>query len=59
MVAQAEAFVKHITDKYEEKNVKPRRFLVGHSFGGTIAFKVNLRNPNQFSGVIFLVPALR
>lgn len=58
-MSQAEAFVKHITDKYEKKNIKPKLFLLGHSFGGTIAFKVNLNNPNKFSGVIFLVPALR
>jgi len=34
-------------------------FLVGHSFGGTIAFRMSLRKVNKYDGVIFLVPALR
>ncbi len=34
-------------------------FLVGESLGGAIAFKMSLRRPEKYNGIIFLNPALR
>lgn len=56
MLQQAEAFVDHISCQFENK---PKKVLVGHSFGGAIAFKMTLRQPKNYDHVIFLVPALR
>jgi len=38
---------------------KPKLFLGGNSFGGTIYFNLTLKFPQKYSGVIFLAPALR
>lgn len=56
MLEQAEAFVDHIASKFQNS---PKKILVGHSFGGAIAFKMTLRNSKKYDHVVFLVPALR
>jgi phospholipase/carboxylesterase len=41
-----------VVDKY---NVAPRRiFLAGHMTGGTMAFRIGLRSPHRFAGVLSL-----
>lgn len=56
LVSQAQAFVDYIASKFSKK---PKKFLIGGSFGGAISFKLTLKRPKQFDGVVFLVPALR
>lgn len=56
MVKEAEQFVDFIMSKYEKKKLI---YLSGLSLGGTICFKMCLRNPLKYSGVIFLSPALK
>jgi len=38
---------------------KIKIFLSGLSLGGSICFKMCLNNPQKYSGVIFLSPALK
>jgi alpha-beta hydrolase superfamily lysophospholipase len=56
ILSQADAFVDHISNKFANK---PKKILVGHSFGGAISFKLTLKSPKKYDEVIFLVPALR
>lgn len=55
-VNQAETFIEFLLSKFE---ARPKIFLCGYSFGGTISFKMTLRSPEFYSGVIFLTPGLR
>ncbi len=45
-----------LLSKFESK---PKVFLCGSSFGGAISFKASLKNPEKYSGIVFLAPALR
>ena len=56
LIDQAEGFIKFIEEKYEQK--KPI-YISGLSLGGAICFKLSIRNPEKYAGVIFLAPALR
>lgn len=56
MVKQAEAFVDHVAGKFKHK---PKKILVGHSFGGAVTFKMTLLSPKKYDQVVFIVPALR
>ena len=42
--------------KYEKK---PHVFIAGQSMGGTICFKLAIRNKDLYKGIILLAPALR
>lgn len=55
-VRQGEAFIDFILTKFEKK---PKIFLSGSSFGGTVVFKMIVNSPEKYSGTILLCPALR
>lgn len=55
-VAQGNAFVEYLLSQFESK---PKIFLGGSSYGGTIIFKMGIINPEKYSGLILLSPALR
>ncbi len=55
-IEQATEFSKFILKKF---TTKPKVFLCGQSFGGSICFKMSLANPEAYAGIIFLSPALR
>lgn len=48
--------MEFLLSKFEEK---PRVFLSGSSFGGTIAFQMGLQDPSRYVGTVFLAPGLR
>ena len=56
LIEQAEGFINFIEKKYEEK--KPI-YISGLSLGGAICFKMGIRNPEKYAGVVFLSPALK
>lgn len=53
---QAETFVEFLLGKLKSK---PKIFLSGGSYGGTVCFKACLKSPQKYQGAIFLAPALR
>ena len=53
---QGEAFVDYLLGKLKSK---PKVFLCGSSYGGSIIFKMALNSPKKYAGAIFLNPALR
>ena len=55
-LSQAKTFINFIKSKFSNN---PKIFLVGHSYGGAIAFKMSILNPEAYSGIILLTPALR
>ena len=46
----------YLLSKFEER---PKVFLSGSSFGGTIALKMGLLDSSRYAGVVLLAPALR
>ena len=53
---QVEVFIDFVLAKLKSK---PKVFLSGSSYGGTVSFKASLKNPERFAGIIFLAPALK
>lgn len=53
---QVDAFINFILGTLKSK---PKIFLSGSSYGGTVIFKSGLLNPGKYAGLIFLAPALR
>lgn len=48
--------MEYLVSKFDKK---PKVFLSGSSFGGTIAFKMGLLDPSRYAGAVLLAPALR
>ena len=44
---------------YKDCKVKPKIIISGLSFGGTICFKMAIRNPKKYDFIVFFAPALR
>lgn len=55
-VKTAEEFIKFIFNKYKGK---PRLFLSGNSFGGSIAVQLAINTPKIYRGLVLFVPAIR
>ena len=55
-VSQSIKFISFILSKYRKR---PKIFLAGHSYGGSIAIKLSILNPEDYAGVILLTPALK
>nr|AUD55855.1 monoacylglycerol lipase [Hirudo verbana] len=49
--------VAHVK-KIKERHVNLPCFIIGHSMGGTVAIIAALKNPDLFSGVILISPAI-
>lgn len=58
LVEQAEGFIDFVMSKYKNSN-QIKKYVSGLSLGGAICFKMCLRKPDSYSGVIFFSPALR
>lgn len=56
VVRQAEAFVEFIVGGLKEKK---KVYISGLSLGGAVCFKLAIRHPERYNGVIFLSPALK
>ena len=46
-------------EKYKDCKKKPKIIISGLSFGGTICFKMAIRNPQKYDFVVFFAPGLR
>lgn len=55
-IKQVDAFITYL---FATLKSKPKIFLSGSSYGGTVIFKLGLLNPEKYAGMIFLAPALR
>ena len=38
---------------------KPKIYLSGSSYGGTVSFRMAVKNPEKYSGIILLAPAIK
>ena len=55
-VRQGETFIDFLLTKFESK---PRIFLGGSSYGGSICMKMSLLTPEKYAGIILLAPAIK
>jgi alpha-beta hydrolase superfamily lysophospholipase len=58
-IHEAETFVDFIMDKYKSCKQKPKIIISGLSFGGTICFKMAIRNLQKYDFIAFFAPGLR
>jgi alpha-beta hydrolase superfamily lysophospholipase len=53
---QLDTFLEYILGTLKSK---PKIFLSGSSYGGTVIFKASLMNPEKYAGLLLLAPAIR